>query len=182
MKLSFQPLLLLLCLLVMRTTWSQVPAGGNGLAQKPLEELRAIAKTLVGGTDAEAFNAAAFSSKRMDFLELCWSTRHCQSWFLDRVRGTLDPHFRNQLLLMMLRCPSPSAWPDDSAFGGAQYVVASSMRGLLQEYLPGKPESYEAIASPDKRKALAIELEAAIKAKRDGAAPASSSDPAPLAL
>lgn len=177
-------LLMLTQALFVGSAWSQPAIAASDLGTKNLDDLKQIADKLVGGSDAEAFTQAAYASKRLDFLEVCWATPVCNGWFLDQLEVSGDREFRDRLVLMMLRCSNPKAWPMDAGglMGGAQDVIASIMRRLMRDHLPDLPPGYDIMSSLERRRKLAGRFEAAIQQKRDHAAepaPEKTSTPVP---
>lgn len=170
MKQSFRIFLLLTHIVLTTSSWAQ--SAVSELGSKNLDDLKQTADKLVGGSDAAEFTQAAFASKRMDFLELCWATRSCMRVFLEELQEIDDIEFRDRLVLMMLRCPDRRAWLDENGgglLGGGQDVLASIMQRLIRDHLPDFSSSYERISSLERRRKLADELEVIINHKREDA-------------
>lgn len=148
--------------------------GDIDVGKSSLEEIHQALKNKVPGYDAASFTSAAFKSRRIDILKLCWETPGTSYYFMPALQSLPDSPYKQDVLVMLLKSPS-GQWMNGPSMGLSTTITSALAKDFLpmvQKYLPDTPVDFQVIATPERRLKLAEELEVAMR--KDGVPQAGS--------
>ena len=144
---------------------AQIMLEGRDMMTIPIEEAM---KPELLKEHRDEFVDAAFETKRMDLLQLCWKTDYVAIRYKMNLEGMPDSPFRDQILLMMLRTESHDAWLDtlglEDYLSLMQHGLAHWLIPLLKHRLPDLPVEFATISTSERRLKIAEDYEKAMAA------------------
>lgn len=135
------------------------------LGTSTLEEIQQALKNKTPGYDAASFTSAAFKSRRIDVLKLCWETPGTSYYFIPALQNLPESPFKQDMLVMLLKSSS-GQWLNGPNGGFAitiQNALAKDFLPMIRKHLPDTPIDFEVIATPERRLKLAQELETVVQ-------------------
>lgn len=160
----------LLILTATATVIAEPSPNSNDFGSLPLDEAeRRINSTSYGDLQA-AFAQEALRSKRIDLVQLCFRKQNTVPFIVDAIKELPDSPYKNQVVLMMLRTPSPAYWPTEALVGsrGAVFLDEPFISALIK-YLPDLELRRDTLATQQRRLKIASDLEKAMIAYPEGA-------------
>jgi len=131
----------------------------------PIEKVREMIKVALPGDSSDEVVNASLESRRFDVILACYDSVPVSSLLSQKVLFMEDCYLKGQLLVMELL--HGKSWDDGHPLraNNRQIAQAQLFLPMVRLYLADTPIDYAVISSPERRKALAEKLEAAVKKK-----------------
>lgn len=142
-------------------------SSSKDMKQMSLVEAAEELKKLDGPAGRHEFVAEAIRQQRLDVLEMCLNdvSNTSAPYFYEEMKRMPPSDLRNQMLLMVLKCPLTNLRLEDTGIRSHddwREGFAKSFIPMLHSTMPDLPVDYQIISALEKRMVLAARMERAL--------------------